>query len=459
MVSIAHHDAHHNGKGRLTKATLRQRVLTAGGWTMGGSIAGQALRFGSNLILTRLLFPEAFGLMAIVQAVLVGVALLSDVGLSASIVRSRRGADPVYLNTVWTIQIVKGLLVGVGMVVAALPVARAYGQPLLAQIVPVMGLVAVVHGFTSTNTDLARRNVDVRRLVFIDVGTQAFGIAVMIVLAWLDPTPWALVWGNVAGSAAKVASSHLLLPGPRNRLAWDRAAAKDVFSFGAWVLVSSAVTYLAGEGRQLLVASLLDVRLMGLFGLASTLNLVIWSAAQQIGARVLFPAYAEVWRDDPKRFPAVVERARRAQLAPCWAGAAALALVGPWVIELFYDPRYADAGLILQIHAAGLMVGALSGSYTGVLWAMGRARLATALLSLQVAVYFAGMLAGHRLGGPLGTVLGGSLTGWIIYPLNAWAFSRLGLWQPKTDVPVLLATLPVTAAMVWSADWAVGRAW
>ncbi|HEY8977081.1 MAG TPA: oligosaccharide flippase family protein, partial [Burkholderiaceae bacterium] len=93
------------------RETLSARTLRSGSWTIVGNLAGQALRFGSNLVLTRLLFPEAFGLMAIAQAILTAARLFSDVGLMQGAVRSARGHEQRYLDTIWTLDILKGSLI------------------------------------------------------------------------------------------------------------------------------------------------------------------------------------------------------------------------------------------------------------------------------------------------------------------------------------------------------------
>src|SRR5664280_1625218 len=89
----------------VLSGSLRLRVMRSGGITAVGYAANQLLRFGGNLVLTRLLFPEAFGVMAIMQAVVLGVTMLSDVGITQSIVLHQRGAEPGFVNTAWTIQI------------------------------------------------------------------------------------------------------------------------------------------------------------------------------------------------------------------------------------------------------------------------------------------------------------------------------------------------------------------
>jgi len=87
--------------------SLKQRVLRAGGWNFAGYGLGQVIRLGSNLIMTRLLVPEMFGVMAIATMVTVILGMLSDIGLRQNIVRSPRGDDPAFLDTAWTVQVLR----------------------------------------------------------------------------------------------------------------------------------------------------------------------------------------------------------------------------------------------------------------------------------------------------------------------------------------------------------------
>ncbi len=93
------------------KRSLRQRIIHAGLWTIGGHASSQILRLISNLLTTRLLVPEAFGIMALANTFVLGLALFSDVGLGQSVVRSKRSEDPAFTNTVWTLQALRGCLI------------------------------------------------------------------------------------------------------------------------------------------------------------------------------------------------------------------------------------------------------------------------------------------------------------------------------------------------------------
>ena len=78
--------------------TLFQRALTSSMLTAGAYAITQGLRLVSNLILTRLLFPEAFGIMALVSVALVGLSMFSDMGIGPAISRHPRGDDPQELQ-------------------------------------------------------------------------------------------------------------------------------------------------------------------------------------------------------------------------------------------------------------------------------------------------------------------------------------------------------------------------
>ena len=122
------------------------RVVRGSALTFLGFGGSQGLRLASNLILTRLLFPEAFGLMAIIALFLTGLQMISDVGLVTCIVRSKRGNDPAFLNTTWTIQIIRGMLLCVACILMAGPVARFYEEPILQETDVWAGLCRACHG-------------------------------------------------------------------------------------------------------------------------------------------------------------------------------------------------------------------------------------------------------------------------------------------------------------------------
>src|SRR6056297_1121936 len=224
---------------RLRAKTLRSLVFAV--VSFGGT---NFLRLASNLILTRLLFPEAFGLMAMVQVVMAGLEMISDTGVRTSIVQNRRGDEPSFLNTAWSIQIARGVLLWLIVLLISNPVAQFYEQPMLAQLLPIAGMVAILKGFESTKLATANRKLVMGRMTMLELGSQMFGILMMVVLAISTQSVWALVVGGLFGATLRMILSHTYLPGPNNRLQWDMTAFHEIFHFGKYIFVASLAGFL-----------------------------------------------------------------------------------------------------------------------------------------------------------------------------------------------------------------------
>src|SRR4028119_542476 len=131
-------------------SSIKKLAIHGAVWTIASYGTSQILRFGSNLILTRLLIPDVFGLMALVYVFISGLHLFSDLGIGVSVIQNKRGDDPVFLNTAWTLQVVRGGFLWVCSLLIAWPVSHFYEERQLLWLIPVVALTTVISGFNST---------------------------------------------------------------------------------------------------------------------------------------------------------------------------------------------------------------------------------------------------------------------------------------------------------------------
>lgn len=271
---------------------LRQLALRGTVWTLLGYGAAQVLRLGGNLILTRLLFPELFGLMALVNTFLIGLALLSDPGIGFSLVQNRRGTESAFLNTAWTIQVVRGIglwLVSFGL---AIPFAEFYGEPQLRTILPVAAFGLLLAGFNSTSLETLKRTLRLGTLTRLELGVQASGLLVVIIWAYLAPGIWALVAGGLTAAVVRLIASHWVQQGPRNRFVWDSFAAHDIWTYGKWIFLTSAITFFGEQSDRLLLGKVALLTILGVYGIALTLAEVprqVTLLSQEMSCFPLFP--------------------------------------------------------------------------------------------------------------------------------------------------------------------------
>jgi len=346
--------------------SLKQRVLNAGAWRLAGYVLSQALRFGSNLLMTRLLVPEMFGVMAIAMLVVVGLTMFSDVGLKQSIVQSKRGHDPHFLNTAWVIQILRGvtlwaiavciaLLLFLANSVGLVPKDSVYANPSLPYVIAILSVIALIGGLQSTKIYEASRNILLGPVTKIELVAQIIGLLCMIGWVFIDRSIWALVGGTVCSAVVTSAMSHTWLPGVANRWQWDRSAARHIVHFGKWILVSSILGFLVNNGDRLLLGGLISPDLLGVYVIAFS----IYNAVEQIVSKligdIIYPALGEVTRERPEDLKTTYYRFFAVTASFVYFCAAILMVSGHALIELLYDPRYEQAGWMLQFLAARLL--------------------------------------------------------------------------------------------------------
>ena len=139
---------------------LKATLLRAGAWTAGAYSVELVVRLVSNLILTRLLFPEAFGVVAASSSILIGLELISDFGVRAAIIQNPRGDSDTFLRSAWTFQISRGIILWLVVIVIcgclALPFTRAvipaqsvFSSTMVAGLTMLLGFQFVIAGFES----------------------------------------------------------------------------------------------------------------------------------------------------------------------------------------------------------------------------------------------------------------------------------------------------------------------
>jgi len=432
-------------KGSGPPKSVKTRTVQGAGWTVAGYGIQQILRLGSNLITTRLLAPDAFGLMAMVFVFITGLEMLSDVGVGPAIIQSKHGDDRRLLDTAWTVQVIRGFLLLALCVMLGWPVARLYAEPRLTALLAAAGVGIAIRGFTPTRVHSLNRQVLLGRLTAMELLSQAMSIVVTIASAWLLRSVWALLIGVIFGDVARVSLSYLMLPGHRHRLRLDREAVGELVRVGRWIFFSTAVSYAAGNLDRLTMGRLVSIRELGVYTIAFQIAGAALHVGRAVSSRVLFPVLAETLRTSPERLYQRLLKARTAYLLPTVLGSLALAVWGDVLIRVLYRPEFHEAGWMLRIMGAGCVVAAVNQS-AGVLWpALGEFRTITLLMLLQVPVLLAAMFVGHALFGTVGFVVGLCIPELVILPVQSLLTSRRRLWQPELDLPVLVVSALVIA--------------
>ncbi len=417
-------------------------------WTFLGYGANQVLRLGSNLILTRLLVPEIFGLGALINTFIIGLNMFSDIGIGPSIIENERGEEPLFLNTAWTIQVLRGVAIWLCACIFAWPFARFYGEPQLGWLIFVSGITGVIAGFNSTGIFTATRRLMLKRLTLIEIGTHMVSIVVVIGWALITPTIWAFVAGSLFSTFFKMLASHLLLSDVKHKFIWDKNSARSLVKFGRWIFVSTVLGYLALHIDRLVLGKFLSLKELGIYSIASMIANTIQQLFGAMGQRVLLPLYSKLKKLPASELRRKVLKLRIRLLLIYLPPLFIFVIFGPEIITLLYDPRYQEAGWILQTLSIGLII--LVGTALGpIVLSFGNSYLYMKLIASRVFFLLASMLFGGYYFGTRGVIIGVACSPIFYYPFQSAVYRRYSVWFPHVDALCIFTPLLIVFVFMY----------
>jgi O-antigen/teichoic acid export membrane protein len=416
------------------RGVMHRLFLRGSFFELAGFGVGQALRLGSNLVFTRLLFPSAFGLTMMVAIIMQGLTLLSDVGIQQAVIQNPKGDEPRFLNTAWTMQVIRSSFLSLLCAALAYPMAHLYREPLLGPLLLVAAFQLLLNGFHATSLYTLRRRVASGLLSLLEIAAQVAGIAATATWSMFDRSVWALVAGAVAGTVTQLVVSHFLPVGYHNKLGWDRDIRNEIIRFGRWILASSAVFFFARQADRLLLGRFMGAAVLGVYSIAVFVSEAVGMVSDRITAGVLYPIFSRLGGGDLAELKAVYYRTRLRMDAVLLPGLGVLAVLGDELIKLLWDPRYQAAGWMLRILVIRVALGCIFTPCETCLTAIGNPRYGFLRSLSKALAAVVGIPIGYKLGGLPGLVWATALSE-LPSMLVLWPrFRQLGLLRPAREL-------------------------
>jgi O-antigen/teichoic acid export membrane protein len=281
-----------------TGGSLSQRTARGGFWVFSLRIVQQIFGLARLVILARILAPSDFGLMGIALLTMSTLETFSQTGFQAALIQKKENIES-YLDAAWTVLILRGLLLFGILYFAAPFVAVFFDTSEAKPIIQVIGFSALLQAFTNIGVIYFRKELEFNKeFIYQFAGTLAdFIVAISAVL--ILKNVWALVFGMLAGNAARCFVSYLIHP-YRPHLSRDLAKAKELFGFGKWVLGSSILIFLITQGDDIFVGKLLGATALGFYQLAYRISNIPATEITHVISQVTFPAYSKLQDNIPK---------------------------------------------------------------------------------------------------------------------------------------------------------------
>ncbi len=421
---------------------LGRKVAAGAAWMVALRLVSRVLGVASMLVLARLLTPEDFGLVALATTIAALLDIASEFNFDLAIIRDRTAGRPEY-DTAWTLDILKGLGLGLVLLLLAAPAAAFFADPRLEVVFWWLALAALLQGLGNIGTVDFRRELDIaREFRFHLYGRLAqFVTAIALAFLWRD---WrALVAGILARRVVLLVASFTM---SRYRPKLSLARVGALVDFSKWVLANNALSFVRERIDALVVGKLAGPAALGLYTIAQEIADLPTSELAQPVARATYPGFARI-AHEPGRLAEGYLETLGLVLAICLPAAAGIGLLARPLVLVLLGPPWLEAVPLVELLVLYGAFRTVSTSTSPVFLAMGRVRIDPGLMALYLALLVPLLVVLVSRQGVFGAVLALTICAGVHLVLALVIVSRLLALRPARLVGCTWRTLLATLVM------------
>jgi len=366
----------------MSDPSLSRKMVGGAAWMVCARMVMRLSGLINVIIVARLLPPADFGVVGLTVAFIGAFEALSDMSLNAAIVRHPAPKRKHY-DTVFTIMMMRGVILAGVALLAAEPMAAFYGDERLESVAHALAAQQILFALTNPGVSDFQRDFDFRRdFLFMAVRKLASTVICISVALTIWPDYRALVAGLIAGSVATLIASYILSPyRPRPSL----AAFGEIFGFSKWMLVTNLLKFAQARLDTFILGKTLGLTALGFYTIALELaNLVSTEFAMPL-RRAFMPGYAKL-QDDPVGLRAQFGSAYGAAMLIATPFAVGVALVAEAAVRLAFGEGWDASVAPMQVLTAnGLALASVAFCWP-VIVAMGQPRRLAPLQIISIII-------------------------------------------------------------------------
>lgn len=408
-----------------------------------------ALGFLSTIILARLLLPSDFGLVALGTTMLAILQAVTNLSLSQALVHHR---DPTtdHFHAAWTLNMLRGLVLG-GLFAAAAPATAAfYGDGRLANIMYALAFSVFLSGLANPRRIMLQKELIFWQDFMLNVSQKLVGVIVGIAVALIYQSYWALIAGTIAGQMAQVIISYTVLPF-RPKLGFKHAG--ELWSFSAWLTASQVINTINWRFDQLLIGKFLGSTNLGYYTVGNNLAVLPSREATLPLTQTLFPAFAR-FAHDTERLRRAYQRSQALITAIALPLGVGMALIAEPLVLVAMGEKWLPATAVIEAMAAIIAVQTIGSQVMPLGMSLGQTKL---LFKRDTQVFFIrlpAIIVGMYLAGLQGVIIARVLTGLVSMMVNMLMVKKLIALPVRTQLAAnmrCIVSVMVMSAAVWSA--------
>lgn len=271
--------------------SMKQKTMSNMIWTLLERVLAQVITLTVTIVLARILVPEDYGVVAIISAVIQICNIFVVKGFGNALIQ-KKDADQVDFSTVFYLNIALTVVVYILLLITAPCLANFYNLPILFPLLATMGLRIPLSAINSVQHAYVSRRLEFRRYFFSTLAGSILSAIVGIGMAYEGLGAWALVSQYLMNSLISTTFLWFTVKW-RPILAFSTEKAKDMFSYGWKLLVSSIIDEICKEIKVFAIGKVYSPTDLAYYSKGNQFPNITYTNIDASASSVLFPVMAK----------------------------------------------------------------------------------------------------------------------------------------------------------------------
>ena len=327
---------------------LQQKAVKGIFWSFVQKWGRAGLTTITFIILSRLLAPEAFGLVALATAFTVFIELFLDQGFGSAIVQ-REKLDPEHLDTAFWLNVLTSILMTGGLIAVSGLLGVLFDEPRLGSVLRWLSITLILSGLSSTQISILQRKLAFKEFAIRSMVANAVGGIVGIIMAFSGYGVWSLVGQDLASGVVRAIilwRSSDWRPGFKV----SKSHYKELVTFGASIVGNNALTVLTKRSDDLLIGYFLGPTLLGFYTIGYQLLLIIIRLVTEVTNSVAFPTFSRI-QHQPERMRKAFYKVTQYTSVFAFPVFIGLAVLAPEIVPAVFGEKWAPSIPVMQVLA------------------------------------------------------------------------------------------------------------
>jgi PST family polysaccharide transporter len=371
---------------------LRTATVKGTAWSYVSFVTLRLPALVTIIVLTRLIAPSDFGVIALGLVVLTYLDTLNEFGINSAVIYFTQDDDRELSVSFW-LSMASGVVAALVMSLLAFPLAAWFDEPQLRSVIPVLSLAFIVSSLGSVHIAILKKRLEFRQLVPVDMARAITKAGVSIAAAFAGWGVWSLVAGQIAGELAGSLMVWVRCTW-RPRFAWDWTIVRRVLGYGSHIMGVGVTGVILTDLDYLIVGGHLGTEQLGFYSVGFRLpELAVMGVCYAVSA-TMFPVLTKL-RDDGDAVANGLAKSLRVLAMVTVPIGVGIALTSQDFVATFYGPEWgptADVMPLIALYSVVVSITFVCGDVyksmgrPGILATMGAARIPIALIALLLVV-------------------------------------------------------------------------